>query len=215
MRKSKRILKNKSKLKNIKKTLKKHGGSTIYKMEIDKFIKTNKTYHGLPFFKKIFPITTTRSMEELNHTKLAETTIAKNIMTNPYKHPNIVDFFVVNEKYILMEELKPLDTEDLSINMNKIIESMNRARVFLQSLGIMYIDWKLDNIGKNKDDIYKLFDFDASGLIDLNTNEWIIEPMNFFSYRNSKERNCKIPQEIDNWCFEYNLMNNKNITCNK
>ena len=175
MRKSKRILKNKSKLKNIKKTLKNiknHGGSTIYKMEIDKFIKTNKTYHGLPFFKKIFPITTTRSIEELNHKKLAETTIAKNIMTNPYKHPNIVDIFVVNEKYILMEKLKPLDTEDLSINMNKVIESMKKAKDFLQSLGIMYIDWKLDNIGKNKDNIYKLFDFDGSGLIDLNTNKW-------------------------------------------
>jgi hypothetical protein len=154
-------------------------------------------------------------MKELNHIKLAETTIAKKIMTNPYKHPNIVDIFVVNEKYILMEKLKPLDSEDLSINMNKIIKCMNKVRVFLQSLGIMYIDWKLFNIGKSKDDIYKLFDFDASGLIDLNTNKWIIEPMTFFSYRTSKEKNCKIPQEIDNWCFEYNLMNNINITCDK
>jgi hypothetical protein len=221
MRKSKRILKNKSKLKTIKKTLKNikkyGGGSTIYKMETNKIIQTNKTYNGKPFFKKIFAITSTptQSMEVLNHITLAETTIAKKIMTNPYKHPNIVDIFVVNEKYILMEKLKPLDAEDYSINMNKVIDCMNRVKDFLQSLGIMYIDWKFDNIGKSKDGIYKLFDFDASGLIDLNTNKWIIEPMNFFSYRNSKERNCKIPQEIDNWSFEYNLMNNKNITCNK
>lgn len=214
MRKSKRKLKNKSKQ---NKTLKKNknGGSTVYNIEKDKIIQTKKTYHGKPFFKKIFAITTTGSMEELNHIKLAETTIAKNIMINTYKHPNIVNFFVVNEKYILMEELKQLDAEDLSRNINEVIESMKKAKDFLQSLGIMYIDWKFDNIGKNKDNIYKLFDFDASGLIDLNTNEWIIEPVNFFSYRNSKERNCKIPQEIDNWCFEYNLMNNKNITCNK
>ena len=214
MRKSKRKMKNKSKQKTFK-NIKKYGGSTIFKMVIDKIIQTNKTYKDKPFFKKIFPITTRGSIEELNHIKLAETTIAKNIMTNHYKHPNIVDFFVVNEKYILMEKLKPLDTEDLSINMNKVIESMHSARGFLQSLGIMYIDWKLFNIGKSKDNIYKLFDFDASGLIDLHTNKWIIEPINFFSYRKSKERNCKIPQEIDNWSFEYNLLNNKNITCNK
>jgi serine/threonine protein kinase len=106
-------------------------------------------------------------------------------------HPNIVIFFVVKEKYILMEELKQLNTEDLSRNINEVIESMKKAKDFLQSLGIIYIDWKFDNIGKNKENVYKLFDFDASGIIDLNTNEWIIEPPNFFSYRNSKERKCK------------------------
>lgn len=109
-------------------------------MEKDKFVKTKKTYNGKPFFKKIFPITTTRNIEELNQTKLAETTIAKKIMINPYKHPNIVNFFVVKEKYILMEELKQLNTEDLSRNINEVIESMKKAKDFLQSLGIMYID---------------------------------------------------------------------------
>ena len=188
--------------------------STIYDFETDKIIQTNKTFHGQLFFKKIFPITTTRTIEEFNHLKLTETTIAKNIMANSYKHPNIVTFFDINKKYILMEKLNQLDKEDLS-NKNELIESMKKAKDFLQSLGIMYIDWKLDNIGKNKDNIYKLFDFDASGLIDLNTNEWIIEPINFFNYRKSKEKNCKTPQEIDNWCFEFNLMNNKSITCNK
>ena len=33
---------------------------------------------------------------------------------------------------------------------------------FLQNLGIIYIDWEQDNIGKGEDGNYKLFDFDGS-----------------------------------------------------
>jgi hypothetical protein len=43
---------------------------------------------------------------------------------------------------------------------------MSNVKDFLQGLGIMYVDWKLDNIGKSLiDGKYKLFDFDASGLV--------------------------------------------------
>ncbi len=212
--KTRKPLKLKKHLKNAKTTPKnKNSVSTVYNMELDTFVETNKTYHGNPFFKKIYPIKSARDMEEVRQTKLAETTIAKKLMNPSYKHPNIVHFFDVKKRYILMEKLKQLDSEDTIKNAHVLIESMRKTKDFLQSLGIIYVDWKFDNIGKNKKNVYKLFDFDASGIIDLNTNEWIIEPPNYLSYKTSKERKCKTPQEIDNWSFEYNLMNNSNVTC--
>jgi hypothetical protein len=35
---------------------------------------------------------------------------------------------------------------------------MKNVKDFLQSLGIMYIDWKIDNIGVSNVGAYKLFD---------------------------------------------------------
>ena len=53
---------------------------------------------------------------------------------------------------------------------------MKEVKKFLQDIGFIYVDWKFDNIGKSKDGNYKLFDFDASGIINLDTNEWIVTP---------------------------------------
>jgi len=56
------------------------------------------------------------------------------------------------------------------------------------------------------DGTYKLFDFDASGLIDINTNRWIVKPPEYWSYNKSIENGCKTPQQIDNFSFDYNLL---------
>ena len=78
----------------------------------------------------------------------------------------------------------------------------------------MYIDWKFDNIGKGKDGNYKLFDFDASGIINLvNQNEWIVTPPNFWSFRNATKHNCETPKQKDDWSFEYNILENPSIIC--
>jgi serine/threonine protein kinase len=78
---------------------------------------------------------------------------------------------------------------------------MGPVKDYLQSLGIMYIDWKPDNIGIDKDGTVKLFDFDVSGLIDVNTGEWIIEPRTAYSYREAVNADLKNPIEIDNYAF--------------
>ena len=80
---------------------------------------------------------------------------------------------------------------------------MRSVKKYLQQLGVMYIDWKLDNIGISERR-FKLFDFDVSGLIDVN-NKWIIEPPKYWSYNKAIQNGMKTPIEIDNYAFNYGL----------
>ena len=131
----------------------------------------------------------------------------KILIENP--HPNIVTYFDVNDKYVDMEKVNIKYISNESIESNEIIEPMKEVKKFLQNLGIMYIDWKLDNIGISDDGRYKLFDFDGSGLIDLETGKWILEPVLFYSYNEAIKNGFKTPKEIDNWSFDYNILHKK------
>ncbi len=200
--------KNGLKLKKTRKTkkLKKNkGGTTIYDLNTGKITKSNNLINmirGKSYFRKVF----SKDMDGFSEkTKVAEITIAKILMKNP--NPHIVNFYNITDNYIDMEELENIyDELDDSQKKNQIIEDMKKAKIFLQGLGIMYVDWKWDNIGKSKiDGKYKLFDFDCSGLSDNKTNSWIIEPVEAWSYRTAKKEGNKTPQEIDDWSFNYNL----------
>ena len=83
------------------------------------------------------------------------------------------------------------------------------VKTYLQSLGIMYIDWKLDNIGISDDGQIKLFDFDVSGLIDVKTNGWIKKPPMFWSYTTAVQNGAETPTEIDNYAFDIGFNNKK------
>ena len=86
------------------------------------------------------------------------------------------------------------------VNESEIKEKMTEVKNYLQSLGIMYIDWKLDNIGISKDGELKLFDFDASGLIE--PTKWEIKPPEYNSYKEAINNDMKTPLGIDNYIFE-------------
>jgi hypothetical protein len=131
---------------------------------------------------------------------ITELTIAKIIMDNP--HPNIVTIYRVGSNYFDMELLDSYDNDGNLSGLKDIQDSMYKAKTYLQSLGIMYIDWKLDNTGIGKDGSRKLFDFDASGIIDLNTQKWINKPPEYVSYINSKNKGLENPYDIDNFSFE-------------
>jgi serine/threonine protein kinase len=126
-------------------------------------------------------------------------------MKNP--NPNIVTYYDVNDKYVDMEELDITS----KLDKNKVIETMEKVKDFLHSIGIMYIDWKPDNIGIGKDGEYKLYDFDASGVVDLiNPNVWNVEPLEYYSYRKAIENGITHPKEIDNYSFDKGMdVNNK------
>jgi hypothetical protein len=197
-----------------RKTRKSYERSVIYDMLEDRAIKTKKLFHGKPFFRKLYP--KIKKEDDLRH---VEKQIVEILMEHP--HPNIATFYQTNDRYL---DIELLDTEQSNIHFNypafakakpQMVEVMKEVKDFLQGLGIMYIDWKFDNIGKNKDGQYKLFDFDSSGIIDTDTNEWKITPPDYWSYRNAIEKSCMTPKEIDDWSFEYNIVQNKTVSCKK
>jgi serine/threonine protein kinase len=194
MKRRKDIIKNKTNISHC--SLK--GGSIIF--ENGDKIKTDETFNGKPFFRKVFYIAETNSDIEkkirLEQAAKAEIYIVKLLMKNP--NPNIVTFYEINDKYVEMEELD-ITTK---LDKNKLISIMEKVKDFLQSLGIMYIDWKPDNIGISKDGIYKLFDFDVSGVIDLNNpNVWKVKPLEYYSYNKAIKNGITNPKEIDNYSF--------------
>ena len=185
--KSKRKRKSKSKRKYNKSIIK--GGSKIY--DDGNITDTKETYNGESFFRKMFYYSDppTEKQKYLVH---VEKSIVSILMKNP--HPNIVKFFKITNSFVDMEELNTKD-----VNIDEAIKVMKGVKDFLQSLGIAYIDWKLDNIGKDKDGIYKLFDFDVSGI--FHKNDWLVKPVEFFNYKRATKNGYTTPEEIDNFSF--------------
>jgi hypothetical protein len=183
--------------------------STIYDPDTDSVKYVDDTYDGNPFFRKNYG----KPHPFLDYSKKAESEIVKILMEHPHPHPNIVYYYDINSKYVDMEQVethksnplyKPSMTRE---DLNEIIEVMSKVKDFLQALGIMYIDWKFDNMGKSVYGKYKLFDFDASGLIDLKTQQWKLKanPI-YWSYNEAIKNGAKTPKEIDNWSFNYNII---------
>ena len=147
---------------------------------------------GKDFFRKMTPI------REYNK---GQKEICELLMKHPHK--NIIKIYTVTNDYIDMELL---NIHLRKVDMNKLKNDMMEVKTFLQGLGIMYIDWKLDNMGISNDGEFKLFDFDVSGLIDTETKEWIIKPPDFWGYNNAVENGMKTPVEIDNYAFKEGIM---------
>ena len=182
----------------------KKGGSYIYYMsDTDKSGETSeKTADGKPFFRKIFDVPFEEAINEFQ--------IITILQSNP-AHPNIVTYYEVNPgESIDMEELITYSTDEdyhdsYILNKKELakqIEAMKKVKDYLQGLGIIYLDWKFDNIGKSpeKDGDYKLFDFDHSGWIDTDTNEWLIKP-DFLNSFTGPEKKLS-PKELDDWAFD-------------
>jgi serine/threonine protein kinase len=134
-----------------------------------------------------------------------EIDISKIIMENP--HENIVEIYQIHESspnnHIDMELL---DRNLEKYNIEDIRKTMENVKTFLQGIGIMYIDWKSDNIGIDSNGNLKLFDFDASGKINIGEKEWknvwaIKPPTYYYSYRKSIEAGYILPKDIDNYSF--------------
>lgn len=160
------------------------GGMKVYKMDGEFTTDPEILHEGKDFFRKM-----TRSKREKD--------ICELLMKNPHK--NIVKIYDIGKDYIDMELL---NIDMSSQDVNKVITLMMEVKTYLQSLGIMYIDWKLDNIGISDDGEIKLFDFDVSGLINIETKEWIMKPPLFWSYRTAIQNGMETPTDIDNYAFD-------------
>ena len=149
-------------------------------------------YEGNDFFRKMT-------------TSIVEKKICEIIMK--HDHKNIIKIYCVGKDYVDMELL---NTDISKGEMSKIKNVMVEVKTYLQNLGIIYIDWKLDNIGISEDNQFKLFDFDASGLIDIETNEWIIRAPLYWSHKEAIKNGMETPFDIDNCAFDIRLKTNMN-----
>jgi hypothetical protein len=150
-----------------------------------------KTLNGKPFFRKMF------SVEVRN----VEKEIAKILKANPL--PNVVEIYEVTDLYYDMELL------DINVQLtDTVIEECKKAKDQLQGLGIMYIDWKIDNIGSTIENKIKVYDFDCSGIVNrYNSLLWYMSPCHAFSYRMAMNNGCNTPLEIDNYSFQLEFEN--------
>lgn len=189
--------------KHIKRS-KRTGGSRVYDMDsYDFYSIPEQTPDGKDFFRKVF----SKKKDNINN----ETDIISYLMNFPdYTQNNIVTVYNVTQNYVDMEELHtPLTPADKT---REYIAAMRKAKDFLQSNGIVYLDWKADNIGMSEgksksvdgsmsEGGYKLFDFDASGIFNPETNEWLIEPIYLATYDHRLT-----PTELDDSLFEENIV---------
>jgi hypothetical protein len=149
-------------------------------------INSDETYDGKFFFRKSLAY---------DETGYNEFQIAKILLENPSN--NIVHIYKISERFIDMELLETQILIDRSVRLK-----IRKIKEFLQNLGIMYIDWKMDNFGIDGDGNLKIFDFDCSGIIDTKTNAWILRPPLYFNYKNAVDNGMKTPKEIDDYCFD-------------
>jgi len=113
-----------------------------------------------------------RSME-------TEKQIALMLLENP--QVNVVKVLEVGDDYVDYEKL--LDYLDKEPDEN-YYEDIRKGLSQLNSLGIAYIDLKKENIGYSvKDGVWKIFDFDFSGIYNVETLEWIVPPAESIPYK--------------------------------
>lgn len=150
--------------------------------------KFDYTLEGKPIFRKYVY----KGQSGLNELKFAEI-----LRQNP--HANIVTIYDVRQPYIDMELLKT------NLNYNQIkpfVNELKSVKSFLQSLGIAYLDWKLDNFGLSNEGDIKVFDFDMSCGFDKDVFT-IIPESKCFLWKNAESKGLKTPTDIDNWIFNY------------
>ena len=161
------------------------GGSKQYRY--GNVTNLNEKLDGLSFFRKY-------------GTSIVERKIYSILQNNP--HPNIVKVYHITDRYIDIELLNPVIEE---FDEEALITAAEAAKKHLQSLGIMYIDWKPDNFGVAADGTYKIFDFDVSGIVSSNSNKWRIHPPEYWKYRQASAHGLKDPKEINDFAFDIGL----------
>ncbi len=162
-----------------------------------KVTNLDETFRGKNFFRKYGANT-------------SEHAIYKILKENP--HPNIVNVYRITETYVDIELLSPIMSKK-NYDKKTLISDALVVKNFLQSLGIMYIDWKPDNMGIGADGEYKLYDFDLSGITD--GKNWKIRPADYsWSYRQAIANGLKDPKEIDDFAFEINFIREDYVELN-
>lgn len=160
-------------------------------------VEYSETYKGMPFFRKM-----TRSPVELE--------ICRILKDNP--HPNIVQIYRVGTTFVDMELVHPCH-QLRRYDIREVWSSMNKALIHMQTLGILYVDWKVDNIGKNmKTGEFKLYDFDVSGIYDYSLKNWKMSPPKYYAYKEATKFYVD-PIMIDKYSFYKGIIYKSEDVC--
>lgn len=134
-----------------------------------------------------------------------ELEIAKRLLKCPM--PNIVCIYDVQEgldgiSWIDMEYL-----DDTYKRLSTYVDDLKSGLEQLHTIGVVYIDIKSDNIGySSKDNKFKIFDFDCSGIVDIQSpTKWEREPFHdSFKYKvlKQQENNVTSLYELDELAFQ-------------
>ena len=146
----------------------------------------NETFQGLSFFRKYIGLTEYKIYQILQK----------------YPHPNIVSVYRLTDTFVDIELLTPVN--ELPYDEASVLVAARAAKEHLQRLGIVYMDWKSDNLGITDTKMYKLFDFDGSCIIE---EGWVVEPRPYWSYRQALEKGLTRPIEMDDYAFDLNMKN--------
>lgn len=142
---------------------------------------------GLPFFRKY----------------IFEGTIGKNELRlcrllKLHPHPNIVAIYDIGPDYVDMELLAVnICLEQIKLFLTQLEDVKN----LLHSLGIVYLDWKMDNIGMDNKGVVKIFDFDLSCTY-IHQTFMETPGIQGFLFKEAQKARMSTPTEIDNWIFK-------------
>jgi len=164
-----------------------------------KYIKTTYEYATTCFYR--------RQVSYPNH----ESDICRMLIEQQRvgrKHPNIVYVYRAYDDFTDVELVRPITSMS-----PLIVKKMRSVMEYLHELGIAYVDWKIDNIGIGVDGEVKLFDFDGSGIFNVNDSEvWVQKAPKFYMYRKAVDtmlQNGIKPRnicDIDRWAFSDGIM---------
>ena len=178
-----------------KRKTRKTGGSKQFRGS--EVTNLDETFRGKNFFRKYGASTSEHAIYTI-------------LKQNP--HPNIVKVYRITDKYVDIELLSPIMSKK-DYDKKALISDALVVKNYLQSLGIMYIDWKPDNMGIAADGKYKLYDFDLSGISD--GKNWTERPAPYsWSYRQAIANGLKDPKEIDDFAFEINFIREDYVALN-
>jgi len=138
-----------------------------------------------------------------------------------YPKSNVVIIYDVIDKddicWIDMECLECLDDAPKPLNVH--MEDLKLGLEQLHTLGVVYIDIKVDNIGYSTlDKVYKIFDFNCSGIVDIHSPKlWNRTPCpDSYNYNilKNKEENLNSLYDLDALALEYKLHILKSLNLN-
>ena len=182
--------------KKYKRKTRRRGGSKQFRGS--EVTNLDEKFRGMNFFRKYGASTSEHAIYEI-------------LKQNP--HPNIVKVYRITDKYVDIELLTPIISEK-DYDKKSLISDALVVKNYLQSLGIMYIDWKPDNMGIGADGKYKLYDFDLSGISD--GKNWKKRPADYsWSYRQAIANGLADPKEIDDFAFEINFIRENYVALNE